>query len=188
MNILINNPQNVAIMCIITIINTLLQNKIIIKLLKIGKKNEYELLLIQSIYLIIEKVFYNSNLWIPINIIIEMFLYNKLLNLKGEKLYVSELINFTVLCTENMIKIFEINLYFGIILRTIIYLYQRNKNFIIKNCINEKVKNKIGAISILSMMLISLVQVKILNNISNIEIYLFLFINFFIIAYLIIIM
>ena len=79
MNILINNPQNVAIMCIITIINTLLQNKIIIKLLKIGKKNEYELLLIQSIYLIIEKIFYNSNLWIPINIIIEMFLYNKLL-------------------------------------------------------------------------------------------------------------
>ena len=186
MNILINKPQDVVIICVLTIVNTFLQNRIIIKLLKVEEKNEYKLLLIQSIYLIIEKIFFNNNLWILINIFIELFLYNKFLNLKGEKLFISELINFTIICTEKMMGIFEIELYSGLIIRIIIYLYQKNKNFIVKNCINEKVKNKIGAISILSMMLISFVQIRILNNINTIEMYLFLLIYFFIIAYLII--
>ena len=152
MNILINKPQDIVIICVLTIVNIFLQNRIIIKLLKLEEKNEYKLLLIQSTYLIIEKIFLNNNLLILINIFIELFLYNKFLNLKGEKLFISELINFTIICTERMMSIFEIELYSGLIIRMIIYLYQRNKNFIVKNCINEKVENKIGAFSILSMM------------------------------------
>lgn len=191
LNELIYNPLNVTLFFVLNFLNILVGNKIIIKLLKndVEKINETKLLIIQGILTSFAKLF-QFNLYRIINIAIDLLLYNKILKLKSEKLYLSIIFNLIITTISESIIVANLNLILvgltELAIKTIIYIIIRFSNLKIdfKETLNEKQKLKIDIISFISILIIIFSKIKIMNDFNKISIYVYLLINLFIVAYL----
>ncbi len=190
LNELIYNPLNVTLFFVLNFLNILVGNKIIIKLLKNNvENNETKLLIIQGILTSFAKLL-QFNLYRIINIAIDLILYNKILKLKSEKLYLAIIFNLIITTISESIIIVDLNLILAglteLAIKTIIYIIIRfsKLNIDFKETLNEKRKLKIDIISFISIFVIIFSKIKIMNDFNKISIYVYLLINLFIVAYL----
>ena len=190
------NPLNIALFILLNSINIFVENRVIIKIFKINQKKELKLFIVQSILKIMISLFLPIQIYILVDILIKLFLYKIFLKIKSEKLYIavifSEIIK-TISETMFLIKnlyISSINLTYivEIAVNSVIIVFLKYKKYEITltECLNEKVKNKITAISLISIILILAVKVKILGDIEQIPSYLYLLFSIMQIAYLVV--
>lgn len=190
LNELIYNPLNVTLFFVLNFLNILVGNKIIIKLLKNNvENNEIKLLIIQGILTSFAKLL-QFNLYRIINIAIDLILYNKILKLKSEKLYLAIIFNLIITTISESIIVVDLNLIIvgltELAIKTIIYIIIKFSNLKIdfKESLNEKQKLKIDIISFISIFVIIFARIKIMNDFNKISIYVYLLINLFVVAYL----
>ena len=190
------NPINIALFILLNSINIFVENRVIIKIFIIDQKGELKLFIVQSILKIMISLFLPIQIYILVDILIKLFLYKIFLKIKSEKLYIavifSEIIK-TISETMFLIKdlyISNINLAYivEITINLAIIMFLKNKKFsiIVKECLDEKVKNKISIISISSIILIFVSKIKIIGDLENISFYTYLLFSLMQIAYLVI--
>ncbi len=192
LNELIYNPLNITLFLLLNFLNILVGNKIIIKLLKddVKKINETKLLIIQGILTLFTKILFPVNCYKIINLVVDLILYNKILKFKSEKLYLSIIFNLIITTVSESIIIVNLNFILAglteLAIKTIIYIIISFKKLKLdfKENLNEKEKIKIDVISLISIIVITCARIKIIDDINKMSIYVYLLINFFIVAYL----
>ena len=190
------NPLNIALFILLNSINIFVENRVIIKIFKINQKKELKLFIVQSILKIMISLFLPISIYILVDILIKLFLYKIFLKLKSEKLYIAVIFSEIIkTISENMfliknLYISSINLTYiveiAVNLVVIICLKYKKYQITLTECLNEKVKNKITAISLISIILILAVKVKIIGDIEQIPSYLYLLFSIMQIAYLVV--
>ena len=195
LNVLKNDPLNIILFLILNLLNIFLENRIIIKIFNIQEKRELKLCITQFIIKGILSLFLPLHIFIALDILITLFLYRCFLKIEIETLYLAVMIN-TIIKTlsETMLLIdgYLININLSLILELIInlmvilFIKCRKVRIAEKQCTNEKVKDKITLISLISIIFIFIVKTKVVGDINNIPIYLYLIFSMMQIAYLLI--
>ena len=141
-------------------------------------------------------LFLPVQIYIALDILLEISLYRIFLKIKGEKLYVAVIINSiikmiseTMFLTKNT-YINNINLVYilEMTIDSIAILFIKNKKMeiTIKECLDDKLKNKIAIISLSSIVFIIIAKIKIIRDIEKMPIYLYLLFTLMQIAYLVV--
>ena len=195
-NVLKYNPLNIILFLLLNSINIFLENELIIKIFKIDEKCKLKLFCTQFILKTILAFFLPMPIFISLDIILKLSLYKIFLKLKAEKLYLAVILSEIIkIISETMVlidntHISEINLIYiiEIILNLIIILFIKYKKFEIKikNCLDEKIKEKITLISLSSIVLIFIAKIKIIGDIEKIQTYLYLIFSMMQVAYLVV--
>ena len=183
-NVVKYNPLNIALFLCLNVLNIFLENKMIIKLLKIEKAKEIKLLISEFLLETITYFLLPIQVFYALNIIIKTILFKTILKLTDEKLYLSVIIISTVkevseiilfiknkyILAENIANFIEIIINIGVLL-----LIKQNKiKITINNYLKENEKNKITLISVLSIISMIFIKVKIIGDIETIIPYLYI--------------
>lgn len=180
-------PLNIAIFLLFNILNIIIVNKIIIKLFDLKDIKEMRLFFMQSIATIV------CRLIIPIlnnlSLIFDIIFLKKFMKLKEEKLWVALIIKyaFTII-----LEMFSIKTYIPLIpiIEIIMLIIIENKNIRIdlKECMDEKLKKQITAISLLSIIVLNLSEAKVIKDIENIPTYLYILFAIMIMSYFLVLL
>ena len=195
LNELKNNPINIALFILLNLINIFLENRLIIKIFQIHQKGELKLFIVQFILKTIMSLLLPTQIFLSLDILIKMCLYRIFLKIKSEKLYlavifceiiktISEiifLVKNTYINNINLVYVTEITINLAIIL----FMKHKKVSIIVKECLDEKIKNKITIISLSSIILIFISKIKIIGDLENISIYTYLLFSLMQIAYLV---
>ena len=193
-NVVKYSPLNIALFLCLNALSIFLENKVIIKLLKIEEVKEIKLLILEfflgtiTYFLLPIQVFY------ALNIIMKIILFKAILKLPDEKLYLSIIIISAIkiasesvlfiknkyIYIENIATLLEI-----IINLNVLLLIEQNKIKIkIDNYLKENEKNRITLISIFSIISMILIKIKIIGDIETILSYLYILFCIMQVAYL----
>ncbi len=189
-NVVENQLLNITVF---VLLNTLIGNKIIIKLFCLHNVKEAKLYVLQSILLILETAFMPIEISSILCLITQYLLYKKFFKLEQERMSILIIFNLIISTIANTPYIFEkyqiflIGL-FEFVIKLVIFMLVKVKKWQLNNeeCQSEKSKLKITFISVLSIVAISLARIKIMKDVSTIPVYLYILFNLFIISYLIV--
>lgn len=196
LNVLKYNPLNITLFLLLNSINIFLENKVIIKIFKVEEKCKLRLFLTQFILETIISLFLPMPIFISLDIVLKLCLYKIFFKLKAEKLYlavitseiiktISEvmlLIKNTYINNLNLVFIAEITINLIIIL----FIKYKKVEIIVKECLDEKIKNNITLISLSSILLIFMTKIKIIGDIEKIPNHLYLLFSLMQVAYLVV--
>ncbi len=199
LNVIKYNPLNATIFILLNLLNVLIGNKIIIKIFNIQKIKESKLLIIQTVLSMFTNVFLPIGVNSIINILVQMILYKKILKLETEKMCLAIIINSIIsIVSETLIvikksmnlEVVNIVSLMEVIIKLIIITVIKNKNtqFKIEECSNEKAKYKISIISAISLIVIFILKLKLITDINIIPAYLYILFDGIIVAYLVVLM
>ncbi len=189
-NVVENQLLNITVF---VLLNTLIGNKIIIKLFCLHNVKEAKLYVLQSILLILETAFMPIELSSILCLITQYLLYKKFFRLEQERMSILIIFNLIISTIANTPYIFEkyqifLTGLFELVIKLVIFMLVKVKKWQLNNeeCQSEKSKLKITFISVLSIVAISLARIKIMKDVSTIPVYLYILFNLFIISYLIV--
>ena len=188
------NPLNITLFLLLNSLNISLKNQTIIKLFKVQEKEEIKLIIIQLISKVILFLFLPVKAYVILDILVEICLYKKFLKMPIEKLYfalifnllirtVSEtffLIKNTYIVNTNLVCILEISI------NLTLFLFVRcdKLKINVKECLIEKIKNKITLIALSTIIFILILKMKMLENIEEVPIHLYLLFTLIQVVYL----
>ena len=194
LNVLRYNPLNITLFLLLNSLNIFLENRSIIKIFKVQQKNELKLFIFQLLFKMILFMALPIYIYIVIDILIQLYLYNKILKLKSEKLYLATIINIIIKTISEIALLYK-NIYltlsiFEVILNCILFLIVKYKKIEmnINDCLIENVRRRINLMSLISIIFILTAKIRINSNIQTEPIYLYLLFNLMQIAYLVVFM
>ena len=185
-NTVIYNPLNIALFLCLNVLNIFLENKVIIKLLKIEKTKVKEIKLL-TLEILLETITYlllPIQVFYALNILIKTILFKTVLKLTDEKLYLSVIIisiiktvSETILLIKNKYILAEnIATFLEIIMNLCVFslIKQSKIKITINNYLKENEKNKITIISVLSIISMIIIKIKIIGDLETIIPYLYI--------------
>ena len=192
-NILKYNPLNITLFLLLNSINIFLENEVIIKILKNDEKCKLRLFLTEFILKTIMSLFLPMPIYVSLDIVLKLCLYKIFLKLKAEKLYLSvitsEIIKtiseiMLLINTNNLNLAYIAEIFINLIM--ILSIKYEKIEIIVKQCLDEKIKNKITLISLSSIVLIFIAKIKIIGDIEKIPTYFYLLFSLMQVAYLVV--
>ena len=185
-NTVIYNPLNIALFLCLNAINIFLENKVIIKLLKIEKTKVKEIKLL-TLEILLETITYlllPIQVFYALNIVIKIILFKTVLKLTDEKLYLSVIIISIIKTVSEIILLIKnkyilaenIATFLEIIMNLCVFslIKQSKIKITINNYLKENEKNKITLISVLSIISMIIIKIKIIGDLETIIPYLYI--------------
>ncbi len=192
LNVLKYNPLFITLFLLSNILNIYIINKNIIKLFEIKEAKEFRTFIILSITSITSMIFIPFEISYLLNLIIQIYLYKKILKLNFEQLCISISMIFAVktfsqiflpIFENQILGIFIVELIINLVIFAIIK-YRKLKLNISEN-LNEKSKKILILIATISLISIYCAEIKIINDINKMPIYIFCIFEIMITLYLI---